>query len=163
MTERDVQDYTSIYLDLADKYRRESKEKEDICDDIVFETELVKQVEVNIDYILFLVEKYQASHQANLEIRTKIQKAIDSSPDLRDKKELIEKFIDSLTPGSSVDGEWKEYVNEQKREQFNQIISEKRAATVADYLKNRGVRINSWKGVGVNPVTGRAAVVKTLQ
>ena len=124
MTERDVQDYTSIYLDLADKYRRESKDKEDICDDIVFETELVKQVEVNIDYILFLVEKYQASHQANLEIRTKIQKSIDSSPDLRDKKDLIEKFIDSLTPDGNVDGEWKQYVNEQKREQFNQIISE---------------------------------------
>ena len=47
--------------------------------------------------------------------------------------------------------------------EFNQMISEKRAAVVADYLAKRGVKVNSAKGVGVNPVTGRAAVVKTLQ
>lgn len=48
--------------------------------------------------------------------------------------------------------------------EFNQKISEERAAKVADYLTNvRGVKVNSWKGIGVNPLTGRAAVVKTLQ
>ena len=138
MTERDVQDYTSIYLDLADKYRREAKDKADICDDLEFETELVKQVEVNIDYILFLVEKYQASHQANLEIRTNISKAIDSSPDLRDKKDLIEKFIESLTPDSNVDAEWKQFVNEQKRAQFNQIITDEnlKREKAIDFIEN---------------------------
>lgn len=47
--------------------------------------------------------------------------------------------------------------------EFNQRISEERAAKVADYLAKRGVRVNSWKGIGVDPLTGRAAVVKTLQ
>ena len=48
--------------------------------------------------------------------------------------------------------------------EFNQKISEERAAKVADYLTNqRGVKVNSWKGIGVDPLTGRAAVVKTLQ
>lgn len=124
ISDRDIQDYTSVYLDLADKYRRESHGKEDICDDIVFEMELVKQVEVNIDYILYLVRQYHDGHQQDMEIRVKISKSIDSSPDLRDKKELIEKFIDSLTPNGDVDSEWKQYVNKEKRQQFDQIVEE---------------------------------------
>ncbi len=124
LTERDVQDYTSIYLDLREKYIREQKEKTDICDDVVFEIELVKQVEVNIDFILFLVEQYRKSHNQDGEIRISITKAIDSSPDLRDKKELIEQFIDSLTPDSDVDAAWRVYVNTEKRRQFDAIVEE---------------------------------------
>ena len=124
LSERDIQDYTSIYLDLADKYRREKKAKEDICDDLVFEMELIKQVEVNIDFILFLVEQYRQSHSQDGEIRVRISKAVDSSPDLRDKKELIEKFIEQLTPDSEVDAAWRYYVNAEKRRQFDAIVEE---------------------------------------
>lgn len=124
LSERDVQDYTSIYLDLREKYVNGKKEKADICDDIVFEMELVKQVEVNIDFILFLVEQYRKSHQQDGEIRVRISKAIDSSPDLRDKKELIEQFIEHLTPNSEVDAAWREYVNNEKRKQFESIVEE---------------------------------------
>ena len=124
LSERDVQDYTSIYLDLRDKIINKGKEKADICDDIVFEMELVKQVEVNIDFILFLVEQYRKSHKKDAEIRIKINKAIDSSPDLRDKKELIEKFIEQLTPNSEVDAAWRQYVNAEKRRQFEAIVNE---------------------------------------
>lgn len=124
LSERDVQDYTSIYLDLRDKYINGQKEKEDICDDIVFEMELVKQVEVNIDFILFLVEQYRKSHKQDGEIRVRISKAVDSSPDLRDKKELIEQFIDKLTPNSEVDTAWRTYINEEKRRQFDTIVNE---------------------------------------
>ena len=124
LSERDVQDYTSIYLDLREKYINGRKDKEDICDDIVFEMELVKQVEVNIDFILFLVEQYRKTHQQDGEIRARISKAIDSSPDLRDKKELIDKFIEQLTPNSEVDTEWRVYVNKEKRKQFETIVEE---------------------------------------
>jgi hypothetical protein len=47
--------------------------------------------------------------------------------------------------------------------EFNQKLSERRAAAVADYLTNRGVKVNSWEGKGVDPKTGRSAIVKTLQ
>ena len=57
LSERDVQDYTGIYLDIREKFIHQKKDKEDICDDLVFEMEFVKQVEVNIDFILFLVEQ----------------------------------------------------------------------------------------------------------
>ena len=124
LSERDVQDYTSIYLDIRDKIINHPKDKEDICDDVVFEMELVKQVEVNIDFILFLVEQYRKSHNQDAEIRTRISKAIDSSPDLRDKKTLIEMFIEQLTPNSEVDAAWREYVNHEKLKQFETIVEE---------------------------------------
>ena len=124
LSERDVQDYTGIYLDIREKFIHQKKDKEDICDDLVFEMEFVKQVEVNIDFILFLVEQYRKSHKQDGEIRVRISKAIDSSPDLRDKKELIEKFIEQLTPNSEVDAAWRVYVNDEKRRQFDAIIEE---------------------------------------
>ena len=122
LSERDVQDYTSTYLDLYPPFN--PTVKADICDDVVFEIELVKQVEVSIDFILFLVDEYKKSHGQDGEIRVRITKAIDSSPDLRDKKELIEKFIENLTPNSEVDSAWREYVNTEKRRQFETIVEE---------------------------------------
>lgn len=47
--------------------------------------------------------------------------------------------------------------------EYNQILSERRAKAVADYLQKRGVKVNSWEGKGVNLETGRSAIVKTLQ
>ncbi len=127
LSERDMQDYTSIYIELAEKYRNNSKyDKENINDDIEFEMELVKQVEVNIDYILYLVALYHKSHCKDKEIEIKIVKAIDSSPDLRDKKELITKFVESLNADSNVYDEWKEYVNEKKLEEYENIINEEK-------------------------------------
>lgn len=139
LSERDMQDYTSIYLTLRDEIvRTDPHEKEDISDDVVFEMELVKQVEVNIDFILFLVEQYRKSHQQDGEIRVRISKAIDSSPDLRDKKELIEKFIESLNPDSEVDAAWRQYVNEEKRMQFETIVEEEnlKRDKAVDFIEN---------------------------
>ena len=138
ISERDIQDYTSIYIDLADKYRnREKHDKTDINDDVVFEMELVRQVEVNIDYILFLVQQYNQGHQDNAELMVKISKAIDSSPDLRDKKELIEQFIESLTPDSEVNDEWQDYVNKCKRKEFEIIVKEEhlKAGEAKEFIK----------------------------
>ncbi|MGK3946512.1 hypothetical protein ABK046_50165, partial [Streptomyces caeruleatus] len=61
LSERQRQDYTSIYLRLRDEFTRDrAGEKERINDDVVFEIELVKQVEINVDYILMLVDKLRA-------------------------------------------------------------------------------------------------------
>ena len=88
ITERDLQDYLGRYQDLRDewKQRRENGESTDIIDDIVFEVELIKQIEINIDYILMLVKKYHDTHGEDKEILITINKAIDASPELRSKK-----------------------------------------------------------------------------
>lgn len=127
ISERNIQDFTSTYNDLHEKYsNREKHDATDITDDIEFEMELVKKVEVNIDYILYLVNLYKESHCQDSEIRVKITKAVGASPDLRDKKELIENFIDSITPDSDVDTMWNEYINRMKREEFAVLIQEEK-------------------------------------
>lgn len=128
ISDRDMQDYQSMYIDVYNKFRnREKHDKEDITEDVVFEIELVKQVEVNIDYILLLVAKYHDEHSGNAEIRLSISKAIDSSIELRNKKDLIENFIDSLTPEvTDIDILWHEYVQRQKEQELEKIINEEK-------------------------------------
>lgn len=124
LTKRDVQDYHSVYIDLYNEFRPKKHEAEHINGDVVFEMELIKQVEVNIDYILSLIRKYHEEHLQDKEIIVSIRKAIDSSVDLRNKKELIERFIESLTPESDVNEDWLAYVEEQRRTELDRIIAD---------------------------------------
>ena len=125
LSEGEMQDYTSRYLDLKEKWRPRNKgEKEIINDDLVFEMELIRQVEVNIDYILMLVQEYHESNCENKEILTSISKAISSSERLRSKKELIEEFLSSVNAATNVEEEWGNYVRQQKAADLAEIISQ---------------------------------------
>lgn len=123
LSERDLQDYHSAYIDLYNEFRKKGDgDKENINDDIVFEMELIKQIEINIDYILGLVKKYHEDHIKNRELLIDINKAINSSVELRNKKDLINHFIASLDIHSVVDEDWKKYVKEKKIEELEEII-----------------------------------------
>lgn len=123
LSDRQMQDYQSHYLDLRDKWRRrKTGEKENINDDLIFETELIRQVEINIDYILLLVQKYHDSNCTDKEILVNISKAIGSSLQLRSKKELIENFISSVNADTDVDQGWREYVQRRKAVELQEII-----------------------------------------
>lgn len=123
ITARQLQDYQSNYLDLQEKWRRRRPgDKENINDDLVFETELIRQVEINIDYILLLVQKYHDSNCTNKEMLVNISKAIGSSIQLRSKKELIENFIGSVNANTDVEKSWKDFVKQQKDEDLKEII-----------------------------------------
>ena len=126
LSERDFQDYLGRYQDLRDEWknRKPSGEKEDITDDIVFEIELIKQIEINIDYILLLVQKYHDSHCDDKEVLITIRKAVDASPELRSKKALIETFIAGINDVSDVMLEWRTFVAEEKERQLVAIIQE---------------------------------------
>src|SRR5690554_690049 len=127
LSERDFQDYQSIYIDLYQEYRKGADgDKETINDDIVFEIELVKQIEVNIDYILMLVAKYQQSSCKDKTILTTIDKAINSSIELRSKKELIERFIEQVNVSTKVDEDWRKFLHERKEADITAIIEEER-------------------------------------
>ena len=127
LSERDLQDYLGKYQDLRDeRIQRRENENTDITDDIVFEIELVKQIEINIDYILLLVKKYYDSHREDKEILTTIRKAVEASPELRSKKKLIEAFIADVNTIEDVITEWNSYVSKQREEELNQIIKEER-------------------------------------
>ena len=126
LSERDFQDYLGTYTDLYEEYRRkkENGEAESIKDDIVFEMELVKQVEVNIDYILMLVQKYHESNCEDKEILGSIDKAIKSSLALRSKKELIDTFISRINVNTNVTNDWTKFVEENKENDMKTLITE---------------------------------------
>ena len=118
---RELQDYHSMYIDLYNEFRPES-EKENINDDLVFEMELIKQIEINIDYILRLIKKYHENHTKDSELLIDIRKAISSSVELRNKKDLIDQFIATLDIHSVVDDDWHRFVERKKIEELEDII-----------------------------------------
>ena len=128
LSTREMQDYLGRYQYLRDEWkrRRERGESTDITDDIVFEVELVRQIEINIDYILMLVKKFHDSHCSDKELLIDIKKAIDSSPELRSKKALIETFIAGINDVDDVMTEWRTYVAEEKEKQLVAIITEEK-------------------------------------
>lgn len=128
LSERDLQDYLGRYQDLRDEWmsRRGGGDSTDINDDVVFEVELIKQAEINIDYILMLVKKYHDDHHQDKEIIATVDRAIDSNPELRSKKKLIKAFIDNLNDGDDVMEEWHEYIARKREEELEQIIADEK-------------------------------------
>ena len=165
LPEKLLQDMQSVYLDIGDKLKSQAKaEKSDIVDDLVFEIELIRQVEVGVDYILELVAK---AHGGNGEDRTaydRIRRAVASSPQLRDKADLIFEFVARMgvSPGGSrleeggpeerrrrVDDAWHDYLGEQVERELDGIIAEERLKPE----QTRKVMSIAFDGEGV-PETG---------
>ncbi len=119
---RALQDYQSVYLNLYEKYKPKDNSKESIKEDVEFEIELIKQIDITIDYILELVAKYHKSHCKDKEIRGQIEKAVNSSIELRSKKELIEAFLNRINTKSNVDKEWREFIRESRDADLDELI-----------------------------------------
>jgi type I restriction enzyme R subunit len=126
LSERQSQDYRSVYLDLYTEFRKEQDaDREPINDDLIFEIELIKQVEINVDYILMLVQKRRDKGAArDKEIRAEISRAIDASPTLRSKKDLIEAFVDRVSIAGDVAEEWNAHIAAQRAAELDRIIAE---------------------------------------
>ncbi|WP_084104450.1 type I restriction endonuclease subunit R [Demequina sp. NBRC 110056] len=127
LTDRQAQDFRSVYLDLYAEFRDKDKaDKEAINDDIVFEIELIKQVEINVDYILMLVEKYRAAYGDgdDKELRAEISRAVDASPSLRNKRDLIEDFVERVTVDGSIDDEWQTFIAARREAELAAIITD---------------------------------------
>lgn len=152
LSDRDFQDYQSTYIDLYQEFRPKDKaDKENINDDIVFEMELIKQIEVNIDYILMLLAKYYETNCQDKTILVTIDKAINSSIELRSKKELIEGFIERVNLIHLEDDSWNSYVNEQKEKDLNDLIVEEKLKPEETYrFVNNALRDGALKTIGTD-------------
>jgi type I restriction enzyme R subunit len=127
LTARQVQDYLGHYLNLYAEFRKANEaEKEAINDDVVFEIELVKQVEITVDYILLLVQRYRETRGDgdDKEVLAEIRRAIDSSPGLRNKKDLIEAFVDRISTSDTVDEQWRAFVLARRAAELEVLIAE---------------------------------------
>ncbi len=126
----DFDDYQSMYIDIYQKYsNKNNTEKERINDDVVFEIELIKQVDISIDYILMLAVKYHESNCEDKTIIAKIKKSVNASIELRSKKSLIDGFIDQMTPDTDIDKDWKIFVSKQKEKDLKELIEEENLQT----------------------------------
>jgi type I restriction enzyme R subunit len=126
ITDADLQDYQSTYIELYNEQKKlVDGDKESIIEDVVFEIELVKQIEINVDFILILVgDLLESSGDKNKEIKAKIDRTINASYVLRSKKDLILRFIESVNNNTSVDERWREFIDEQKATELDEIIRE---------------------------------------
>lgn len=98
MSEQTFEDFKSKYLDIYDKARSE-KEKVSILDDVDFELELIIRDEINVTYILgLLADLVDVSLEEKDKKRKQIIDIISGDKELRSKRELIMKFIDSTLP-----------------------------------------------------------------
>lgn len=141
LTERDMQNYCGKYQDLRDVWIKSNPPKgetSDITDDIVFEVELIKQIEINIDYILMLVKKYHDTDKTDKDIILTIKTAVNASPHLRSKKDLIENFIDYIKDGENVSEEWNTYVSQHRETELTQLIKDEKLKDkeTREFIKN---------------------------
>lgn len=164
LTERQSQDYRSVYLDLYAEFRKKKTvEKESINDDVVFEIELIKQVEINVDYILMLVAKYreQFGDGKDKEIRSEISRAVSASPTLRNKKDLIEAFVDTVSVSGEIDEEWESFIAAKRESELAAIIDEEnlRAEAARTFIetafKDGSLRTNGTEITKVLPPASR--------
>ena len=120
---RDKQDYQSHYLELYNTLRKE-KEKENINEDLIFEIELIKQNEINVDFILFLLEEYHKDSKEKT--KENILKTIISNPSLRDKKELIEEFLNEIDHNKNSDYKslFESFMQRKKEQELQKIIED---------------------------------------
>lgn len=124
------QDYQSTYIQLHHEIT--NPEKESILADVTFEIELVKSIEINVDYILMLVKELQkAKGNEDIEIKAKISREVSASYTLRSKKDLIEQFLSRIDNQSDVDKSWKAYIDEQKLIELGEIVDDENLDPVA--------------------------------
>lgn len=131
LTDRQGQDYRSVYLNLYAEFRKDrDADREFINDDVVFEIEIeieIEQVEINVDFILMLVQNYRTEHgDGDKEIRSEISRAVDASPTLRNKKDLIEAFVDSVCVDGAIDEEWQAFIAAKRETELEVIIEDER-------------------------------------
>ncbi len=96
--ERKIQDYRSTYNDIRDWQRRqkssEEKEKSTIdWDDVVFEVDLLKSQEINLDYILELIFEHHKKTKSKADLVDEVRRVIRASLGNRAKEELVVDFI----------------------------------------------------------------------
>ncbi|MEM6899224.1 MAG: type I restriction endonuclease subunit R [Pseudomonadota bacterium] len=162
--DRKIQDYRSTYNDIRDWLRRENASAEQVestidWDDVVFEVDLLKSQEINLDYILELIFEHNKKTKSKSELVSEIRRVIRASIGNRAKESLIVDFInqtnlDELGDKAGVIEAFFAFAQtEQRREAEELIVSEKLNADAAkryiatsikrEYASENGTELNS--------------------
>jgi len=131
-SERIIQDYKSTYNDIREWIRREkdSKNKEDSTidwNDIVFEIDLLKSQEINLDYILELIFEHNKKVKDKVALVEEVRRVIRASLGNRAKESLIVDFInqtnlDEIGDKASVIDEFFKFAQAEQQKEANELI-----------------------------------------
>ena len=122
IAEQDFQSYQSRYIDCYHQYSsRKEKVQGETEEDVVFELDLIIQIEVYMDYILMLIEKYHSGGSKDQKLLDSIHSSVNASLDLREKRDLIEKYLNSRESGEEL--EWNEYIEREKQLALQDLIN----------------------------------------
>jgi len=127
MSEQMFNNYLSKYLDMRPR-RGEQGEKVSILEDIDFELELIHKDEINVAYILKLLARYKdSSEEEQKKQKENISNILTNNPQLRSKKELIEKFINEnlyAINEDDIDEEFDKFWEEQKDKAYKELCND---------------------------------------
>jgi len=139
LQEWEKQSYKGKYLTLAEEYKENNskEEKEKINNDLVFEVELIKQYDIDMNFILETIGKSDFSTTFAVQIKEQL----GASPELRSKTELIDEFIESLRskkiPAELVPDEWDIFIRTKYADTLNQLVKKEalKEKETYEYLK----------------------------
>ena len=127
---QEYEDFKSKYLDVYEKYKSEVATKTSIIDDVDFELDLIRRDEINVTYILNLLEalKGDLTIDGQASKRKQIMDILSGDRKLRSKRELIEQFIDDhlagLKENDDINEAFEEYWNEEKEKHFIELCND---------------------------------------
>ena len=132
-SERSIQNYRSTYNDIRDWRRRqkdgEEKAKSTIdWDDVVFEVDLLKSQEINLDYILELIFEHNKKTKNKSELIDEIRSIIRASLGNRAKESLIVDFInqtdlDNIADKAGIIESFFQFAQKEQQQEANELIS----------------------------------------
>lgn len=134
LPERMIQDYRSTYNDIRDWLRREKngKESEESTidwDDVVFEIDLLKSQEINLDYILELIFEHNKKNKDKATLIEEIRRVIRASIGNRAKESLVVDFInetdlETIQDKANVIDSFFKYAQEKQKQEASELITE---------------------------------------
>ncbi|HCN6842895.1 TPA: HsdR family type I site-specific deoxyribonuclease, partial [Escherichia coli] len=161
--ERKIQDYRSAYNDIRDWQRREKeadkKEKSTTdWDDVVFEIDLLKSQEINLDYILGLIFEHNRQNKGKGEMTEEVKRLIRSSLGNRAKEGLVVDFIqqtnlDDLPDKASIIDAFFTFAQREQQREAEALIKEEnlneeaakryiRTSLKREYATENGTELN---------------------
>ena len=162
--ERKVQDYRSSYNDIRDWQRREKsaedKNKSIIdWDDVVFEVDLLKSQEINLDYILGLIFDHNKKNKSKADLIDEVRRLIRSSLGSRAKESLIVDFInqtdlDDIKDKATIIEEFFKFAQAEQKREVDELISSEglneeparryiRSSLKREFASENGTELNS--------------------
>ena len=162
--ERKIQDYRSTYNDIRDWQRRERSAEEQAqstvdWDDIVFEVDLLKSQEINLDYILELIFEHNKKNMGKAELIEEIRRMIRASLGNRAKESLIVDFInqtdlDRISDKASIIEEFYTFARAEQQREADELIKSEELNEVAarryiytslkrEYASENGTELNA--------------------